>query len=65
ENLIACATDYGTSFASGIIKPNLVAVQFHPEKSQETGLKLLKNAVAMMGASDKGSLANHNIDGPH
>ncbi|MDB6075889.1 MAG: imidazole glycerol phosphate synthase, glutamine amidotransferase subunit [Verrucomicrobiaceae bacterium] len=47
ENLIACATDYGTSFASGIIKPNLVAVQFHPEKSQETGLRLLKNAVGL------------------
>jgi len=48
ENLVACSTEYGTSFASGIIKPNLVAVQFHPEKSQETGLKLLKNAVASM-----------------
>lgn len=48
ESLIACTTDYGTKFASGIIKPNLVAVQFHPEKSQATGLKLLTNAVVSM-----------------
>ena len=48
ESLIACNTTYGTSFASGIIKPNLVAVQFHPEKSQSNGLQLLKNAVASM-----------------
>ena len=48
ESLVACHTHYGTSFASGIIKPNLVAVQFHPEKSQSTGLALLKNAVSLM-----------------
>ena len=48
ENLVACTTEYGSSFASGIIKPNLVAVQFHPEKSQATGLALLKNAIASM-----------------
>lgn len=46
ENLVACTTDYGAEFASGIIKPNLVAVQFHPEKSQATGLTLLRNSLA-------------------
>lgn len=45
-SLIACRTTYGTEFASGIIKPNLVAVQYHPEKSQETGLTLLRNSLA-------------------
>lgn len=45
-SLIACTTDYGVSFASGIVKKNLLAVQFHPEKSQEIGLRLLSNAVA-------------------
>jgi len=45
ESLIACRTTYGSEFASGIIKPNLVAVQFHPEKSQATGLSLLRNSV--------------------
>jgi glutamine amidotransferase len=47
QNLVACRTTYGTSFASGIIKPNLVAVQFHPEKSQDTGLTLLRNSLAL------------------
>ena len=50
ESLIACRTTYGSEFASGIIKPNLVAVQFHPEKSQATGLTLLKNSLATFGA---------------
>ena len=45
-SLIACSTDYGVSFASGIVKKNLIAVQFHPEKSQDVGLRLLGNAVA-------------------
>lgn len=36
-------TDYGISFASAVGKENLVAVQFHPEKSGRPGLKLLEN----------------------
>lgn len=45
QDLVACTTDYGGAFASGIIRENLVAVQFHPEKSQSTGLTLLGNAL--------------------
>ncbi len=45
ESLALCHTDYGVPFVAGIAKENLMAVQFHPEKSQEIGLKLLKNAV--------------------
>lgn len=45
ESLALCRTDYGVSFISGIAKKNLVAVQFHPEKSQEAGLTLLGNAL--------------------
>jgi glutamine amidotransferase len=40
-----CVTEYGTEYASGVIKDNLVAVQFHPERSGEWGLKLLSNFV--------------------
>jgi glutamine amidotransferase len=40
---ILTSTDYGNRFASGIKKNNIFAVQFHPEKSGENGLKLLKN----------------------
>ena len=36
-------TEYGTPFASVVRKNRIFATQFHPEKSQETGLKLLKN----------------------
>ncbi|MEZ0389047.1 MAG: imidazole glycerol phosphate synthase subunit HisH [Verrucomicrobium sp.] len=48
RNLGGCFTDYAGEFASGIVQDNLVAVQFHPEKSQEAGLTLLKNAVAFL-----------------
>ncbi|MBI4387764.1 MAG: imidazole glycerol phosphate synthase subunit HisH [Candidatus Omnitrophica bacterium] len=39
-------TEYGVRFASVIEKEPIFAVQFHPEKSQAAGLKILKNFVA-------------------
>lgn len=42
-NLIAGITDYGINFTSALAIKNLFAVQFHPEKSAEPGLQLLKN----------------------
>jgi glutamine amidotransferase len=48
ESLALCRTDYDVSFISGIAKKNLVAVQFHPEKSQEAGLTLLRNALKVL-----------------
>jgi glutamine amidotransferase len=46
RSLIAGSTDYGVSFASVLAKDNLFAVQFHPEKSADHGLRLLANFVA-------------------
>jgi len=46
---IAATTNYsGFRFVSAVRKDNIVGVQFHPEKSQIDGLRLLKNFVEMM-----------------
>ena len=42
-SIIASTTDYGEVFASSISKGNLFAGQFHPERSQEAGLRLMEN----------------------
>ena len=43
---LACAmTEYGVRFAAMIWRDNLFACQFHPEKSQAVGLKILENFV--------------------
>lgn len=40
---VAAVTEYGVPFASAVAGENLLATQFHPEKSQEAGQKLLRN----------------------
>lgn len=42
KGVIATTTDYGLEFVSSIWKDNIFAVQFHPEKSQDLGLSILK-----------------------
>lgn len=42
KGIIAGITDYGIDFVSMVWKDNIYATQFHPEKSQELGLKILK-----------------------
>jgi len=39
----ASLTSYGVEYTSAVWKDNIFAVQFHPERSQERGLKLLEN----------------------
>ena len=39
----AAYCEYGGRFTAAVLKDNVVATQFHPEKSQENGLKLLEN----------------------
>jgi glutamine amidotransferase len=43
KTVAATTTDYGTTFVSGVWRDNVVACQFHPEKSQAVGLQLVKN----------------------
>ena len=43
EEHIAATCDYALPFAAAVIRGNLVATQFHPEKSQHNGLRLLRN----------------------
>jgi glutamine amidotransferase len=40
--IVATTTDYGTTFTSMVWKDNVFATQFHPEKSQGLGLKILR-----------------------
>jgi len=41
--LVSTQTEYGIPFASSVWKDNIFATQFHPEKSQAVGLRVLKN----------------------
>ncbi|MFH0958097.1 MAG: imidazole glycerol phosphate synthase subunit HisH [Pseudomonadota bacterium] len=43
ESDIATETDYGLTFTSAIARGQIFALQFHPEKSQGNGLKVLRN----------------------
>lgn len=46
QTLISATADYGKKFAAGIRMGNICAVQFHPERSQDLGLRFLKNFAA-------------------
>jgi glutamine amidotransferase len=48
QHIVATTTDYGGEFVSSIGSGNLFACQFHPEKSQAVGLKILKNFGALV-----------------
>jgi imidazole glycerol-phosphate synthase subunit HisH len=43
QSVLVGETEYGLPYASVVAKDNICGVQFHPEKSQETGLRLLQN----------------------
>jgi glutamine amidotransferase len=49
QQTIAGTTDYGLAFPSVLLRDNLAAVQFHPEKSGKMGLRLLHNFVTWAG----------------
>jgi imidazole glycerol-phosphate synthase subunit HisH len=43
KSVVATTTDYGLSFVSSVWRDNIFACQFHPEKSQTAGLRIVKN----------------------
>jgi glutamine amidotransferase len=45
ESIVVATTDYGGPFPSVVARDNVWAIQFHPEKSQQVGLRLLQNFV--------------------
>ena len=47
ENDIATVTNYGIDFHSAVGKNNIFATQFHPEKSGDVGLQILRNFASM------------------
>ena len=47
EENIATVTPYCGEFLSSVVKDNIVGTQFHPEKSQKAGFKLIKNFLSM------------------
>jgi glutamine amidotransferase len=44
---VAATTDYGIDFTSVVWKDNVYGVQFHPEKSQKIGLKIIENFLSL------------------
>ena len=49
ESVIAGTTDYGIDYASVVARDNLYAIQFHPEKSQDVGERILRNFCVQAG----------------
>jgi glutamine amidotransferase len=48
KRIVRATTDYGIEFVSVIEKDNIFALQFHPEKSQAQGLKILENFIQLI-----------------
>ena len=49
DGVVIGETDYGVTFASVLARDNVVATQFHPEKSGEMGLRMYANFLAQVG----------------
>jgi glutamine amidotransferase len=43
KSIVCAQTEYGTTFTSAVASKNIFGTQFHPEKSGDLGLRILKN----------------------
>ena len=51
DSIVLTTTDYGYRFVSSVQRGRLIATQFHPEKSGEVGLKMLRSFISDSGTS--------------
>jgi glutamine amidotransferase len=51
RSVVVAETEHGSRFASVVAQDRVLGVQFHPERSGEDGLRLLRNAVDLIAAS--------------
>jgi glutamine amidotransferase len=51
DDVVIATSDYGRVFAAIVGKENVLGVQFHPEKSQEVGLRMVASFVRLVGSS--------------
>jgi glutamine amidotransferase len=51
-SVVAGTTEYGVNLCSVLIKDNLIATQFHPEKSGELGLRMYANFLDLAGVKE-------------
>ena len=49
EDVVTATAEYGATIHAAVRKGNLMACQFHPEKSGRVGLQILENFAAMLG----------------
>jgi len=60
-SIVATTTPYCVDFVSSAWRGNIFATQFHPEKSQATGLKILANFAALAGGADCGAATPRTV----
>ena len=54
EDVVTATAEYGVTIDAAVQKSNLLACQFHPEKSGAVGIELLRNFAAMAGEGGRG-----------
>lgn len=61
EEIVKASTEYSTHIHASVEKGNVFACQFHPEKSGDIGLKILKNFVELKIGGQEGCLQNESF----